>query len=95
MKKVNDMGFITEVSQDEYDNFQNGTVDYDVSYYLAYQIMWKITGPLNNIRLGQYETRAGIIDTNKRLVENADKTFLGMIDFIGGDYTKFSRPTIL
>jgi hypothetical protein len=95
IKKVNDMGFITEISQEEYDNFQNGTVDYDVSYYLTYQIMWKITGPLNNVRLGQYETRAGIIDTNKRLVENANKTFLGITDFIGGEYTKFARPTAL
>lgn len=95
IKKVNDMGFITEISQEEYDNFQNGTVDYDVSFYLTYQIMWKITGPLNNVRLGQYETRAGIIDTNKRLVETGNKTFLGLTDFIGGDYTKFARPSAL
>lgn len=95
IKKVNDIGFIIEISPEEYDNFQNGTVDYDVSYYLTYQIMWKLTGPLNNVRLGQYETRAGIIDTNKRLVETANKTFLGITDFIGGDYTKFARPTAL
>lgn len=95
IKKVNDVGFITEISPEEYDNFQNGTVDYDVSFYLTYQIMWKLTGPLNNVRLGQYETRAGIIDTNKRLVETANKTFLGITDFIGGDYTKFARPTAL
>ena len=95
IKKVNDMGFVIEISPEEYDNFQNGTVDYDVSYYLTYQIMWKLTGPLNNTRLGQYETRAGIIDTNKRLVENGNKTFLGLTDFIGGDYTKFARPTAL
>lgn len=95
IKKVNDMGFIIEISPEEYDNFQNGTVNYDVSFYLTYQIMWKITGPLNNVRLGQYETRAGIIDTNKRLVETGNKTFLGLTDFIGGDYTKFARPTAL
>lgn len=95
IKKVNDMGFITEISPEEYDNFQNGIVDYDVSFYLTYQIMWKLTGPLNTVRLGQYETRAGIIDTNKRLVEGANKTFLGITDFIGGDYTKFARPTAL
>jgi hypothetical protein len=95
IKKINDMGFITEISNEEYDNFQNGTVDYDVSYYLTYQIMWKITGPLNNVRLGQYETRAGIIDTNKRLVETGNKTFLGITDFIGGEYAKFARPSAL
>jgi hypothetical protein len=95
IKKVNDVGFVTEISDEEYANFENGTVDYDVSYYLVYQIMWKLTGPLNSVRLGQYDTRAGIIDTNKRLVEQANKTFLGITDFIGGDYAKFSRPTTL
>jgi hypothetical protein len=43
--------------------------------------------------VSQYDVRAGIIDTNKRLVENANKTFLGIKDFIGDDYAKFSRPT--
>jgi hypothetical protein len=44
--------------------------------------------------VNQYDTRVGIIDTNKRLVETANKTFLGIIDFIGGEYTKFSKPTL-
>ena len=95
IKKVNDQGFITEISDEEYDNFQNGTVDYDVSYFLVYQIMWKLTGPLNSTRVGQYDVRAGIIDTNKRLVESANKTFLGITDFIGEDYSKFARPSVL
>ena len=95
VKKVNDRGFVTEISNDEYASFQNGTVDYDVSDYLSLQILWKITGPLNSVRVSQYDTRAGIIDTNKRLVENANKTFLGIKDFIGEDYTKFARPTAL
>lgn len=94
VKKVNDKGFVIEISPEEYANFQNGTVDYDVSDYLILQILWKITGPLNAVRISQYDTRAGIIDTNKRLVENANKTFLGITDFVGGDYTKFSRPTL-
>jgi hypothetical protein len=93
VKKVNDNGFVTEISPEEYANFQNGTVSYDVSDYLTLQILWKLTGPLNTVRISQYDIRAGIVDTNKRLVEQANKTFLGITDFIGGDYTKFSRPT--
>jgi hypothetical protein len=94
LKKVNDKGFVIEISNEEYANFSNGIVDYDVSDYLSLQILWKLTGPLNTVRLSQYDIRSGIIDTNKRLVENANKTFLGITDFIGGDYTKFSRPTL-
>lgn len=93
VKKVNDKGFVIEISSEEYANLKNGTVNYDVSDYLSIQIFWKITGPLNTVRVSQYDIRNGIIDTNKRLVENANKTFLGITDFIGGDYTKFARPS--
>jgi len=95
IKKVNDLGFITEISPTEYTNFQNGTVDYDVSYYLTYQIRWKLTGPLNSKRVGQYDVRAGIIDTNKRLVETANNTFIGIKEFIGENYSKFARSSTL
>jgi hypothetical protein len=94
IKKNNDRGLVTEISNEEYANFSNGTVDYDISFYQSLQLLWKLTGPLNNTRLGQYEVRAGIIDTNKRLVENANKTFLGITEFIGGEYAKFARPTL-
>lgn len=94
IKRVNDKGFIIEISNQEFDNFSNGTVDYDVSDYLTLQILWKITGPLNSVRVSQYDIRAGIIDTNKRLVETGNKTFLGIYDFIGEEYTKFAKPTL-
>lgn len=92
-KKINQSGYVTEISPTEYDEFQNGKVNYDVSMYLTAQLQWKLTGPLNTRRLSQYDVRAGIIDTNKRLVENLDKTFLGIKAFIGEDYTKYTKPT--
>jgi len=92
-KKVNSPGYVKEISQIEYASIKNGTVPYDVSMWQLLEIFWKLTGPLNQKRISQYDIRAGIIDTNKRLVENANKTFLGITDFIGGDYTKFARST--
>jgi hypothetical protein len=93
IKKENDKGFITEISESEYFDFSSGKVNYDVSFYHAFKITWKITGPLNKVRVSQYDTRAGIIDTNERLVLEAEKTFVGIKDFIGGEYDKFARPT--
>lgn len=93
VKKVNTAGYIIEISQDQYVNIQNGTALYDISMYMTGQILWKLTGPLNAVRVSQYDTRAGIIDTNKRLTENLNKTMLGITDFIGGDYSKWARPT--
>jgi hypothetical protein len=92
-KKENENGFVIEISNDEYNSIISGTADYDIKIYQVINILWKLTGPLKTIRTSQYNTIAGIIDTNQRLVENANKTFLGITDFIGGDYTKFSRPT--
>ena len=94
VKKENEAGFIIEISQDEYNNIVNGDADYDIRLYQVTTILWKLTGPLNNTRKSQYNVIPGIIETNKRLTETANKNFLGIVDFIGGDYTKFARPTM-
>jgi len=92
-KKENERGFITEISQDEYNSIINGTADYDISIYQTTTILWKLTGPLRSKRESQYNVIPGIFETNQRLTENANKTFLGIVDYIGGEYTKYSRPT--
>jgi hypothetical protein len=91
-KKINDT-IIIEISEEEYNNISNGTTDYNIRLYQTTKILWKITGPLKSQRKSQYNIIPGIIDTNQRLTESANKTFLGIIDYIGGDYSKFSKPT--
>lgn len=93
VKMVNQRGYVMEISEQEYSSIVNGTAPYDISFMQTVEILWKLTGPLKSIRISQYDTRAGIIDTNKRLIENASKTFVGLKEFIGEDYSKFSRPT--
>jgi hypothetical protein len=92
-KKVNNKGYITEISEDGYNDIVNGTAQFDISIYQVATILWKISGPLRTIRLSQYDIREGIVETNTRLTDSVEKTFLGMIDFIGGDYIKFAKPT--
>ena len=92
-KKINQSGYVVEISPAEYVDFTNGEVMYDISFYQVVSILWKITGPLNTQRISQYDIRAGIIDTNKRLTEAAEPNFVGIDAFIGGDYTKFAKPT--
>lgn len=93
VKRVNDSGYVTEISPEEYAKILNGTVTYDVSFYLTAQLVWKLIGPLNTVRLSQYDIRSGIIDINKNQVEKLNKTFLGIFDFINEDYARFARPT--
>lgn len=93
IKKINNAGYITEISQEEYTNIENGNVLYDISMYMTATIFWKLTGPLNSVRISQYDTREGIIDCNKRLTEKLNLTFLGITDFIGGQYDKWAKPS--
>lgn len=93
-KKENQKGFIIEISEEEYNSIVNGTADYDVRPYQVTTILWKLTGPLKNTRMSQYNIIPGIIDTNQRLTETANKNFLGIVEFIGGDYSKFATPTM-
>lgn len=93
-KKENEKGYIIEISREEYNNIVNGDTDYDIRLYQVTTILWKLTGPLNNTRKSQYNIIPGIIETNRRLTESANKNFLGIVEFIGGDYTKFARPTM-
>jgi hypothetical protein len=92
-KKINIPGYVIEISPEEYAGIKNGTVNYDISFWQTQELFWKITGPLHQKRISQYDIRAGIIDTNERLVEQANKTFIGIKDFIAGDYAKFAKPT--
>jgi len=92
-KKENEKGFVTEISQEEYNSIVNGTADYDISIYQTAKILWKLTGPLRSQRKSQYNLIPGILETNQRLTEETNKTFIGIVEFIGGDYAKFARPT--
>jgi len=93
-KKENERGFITEIDENEYNGIVNGLVDYDISLYQTTTILWKLTGPLRSTRTSQYNVIPGIIDTNERLTIAADKNFLGIVEWIGGDYAKYARPTL-
>jgi len=92
-KQKNNLGYITEISPAQYTEIKNGNLGYDTSILQTTTIAWKLTGPLNSTRISQYDIRAGIIDTNKRLVEEANPNFFGLIEFIGGNYSKFAKPT--
>ncbi len=72
---------------------QNGEIPDNVLAYETADILWQLTGPLNNKRISQYQVQGGVYDTNKRVTEAEAKTFRGLVEFIGGDYTKFARIT--
>jgi hypothetical protein len=92
-KKRNDIGYVIEINKETYLSLINQDKVYDYVTYQAIDVFWQITGPLRDDRKDKQYKIAGIIDTNKRLVESKDKAFRGLIEFIGDKYDKFARPT--
>jgi hypothetical protein len=94
VKRKNNSGYVTEINPSVYIDIVNGVQGYDTSMLQVCDIAWKLTGPLHTIRISQYDIRSGIIETNERLVKQANLTCFGLYEFIGGQYDKFAKPTI-
>jgi hypothetical protein len=93
-KKRNDIGYVIEISKDTYLSLQLKNSEYDYITYQAIDLFWQITGPLKDTRENRQYKISGIIDTNKRLVETKDKSFRGLIEYIGNKYDKYARPSV-
>lgn len=92
-KKRNEIGYVIEINKSTYDSLLKEDSEYDYITYQVIDLFWQLTGPLKDTRENRQYKVAGIIDTNKRLVEEKDKNFRGLIEFIGGKYDKYARPT--
>lgn len=92
-KNVSGPGFVFEISQLDWTKIQNGNISDTVLGYESTSMLWQLTGPLNDTRKSQYQIQGGIYSTNKRVTEAKQKSFRGIVEFIGGDYTKFAKIT--
>jgi hypothetical protein len=92
-KNVSGPGYVIEISQLDWTKIQNGNISNTVLGYETMDMLWQLTGPLNDTRISQYQIQGGVFSTNKRVTEAKQKSFRGIIEFIGGDYTKFARIT--
>jgi hypothetical protein len=86
-------GYVIEISQEDWSLIQNGQVENNVVGYETIDMLWQLTGPLNDTRVSQYQIIGGVYDTNKRVTEAKQKGFRGIVEYIGGEYTKFARIT--
>lgn len=91
-KKRDQAGFVIEVNKETHDSLKNTDSVYDYITYEAISTFWQITGPLYDNRVNKQYAVAGIIDTNKRLIDLKEPGFPGLKAFIGEDYAKFAKP---
>jgi hypothetical protein len=93
-KEVSGPQYIIEISPLDWSKIQNGNVNANILLgYQAMDMLWQLTGPLNDTRKSQYQIIGGVFSTNKRVTEGKQKGFRGIVEFIGGDYTQFARIT--
>lgn len=93
-KKRNESGYIIEIDKKTFLSLQRFDSPYDYAVYHTMDTYWQLTGPLNDKVDPKTGIRTkGIIDTNKRLIESKDPSFRGLVEYIGGKYDKFSKPS--
>ena len=92
-KNVSGPGFVLEISKLDWTKIQNGNVAANALGYQTMDMLWQLTGPLNDKRISQYQIQGGIIETNTRVTVAKNKGFNGIVAYIGGEYTKYSKPT--
>jgi hypothetical protein len=92
-KNVTGPEYIIEISQTDFAQLQNNNVSPNMLNYQTTSMLWQLTGPLNDTRKSQYQIVGGVFTTNKRVTEAKQVVFRGIIEFIGGEYTKFAKIT--
>lgn len=92
-KNTSGPGYVVEISQTDWADIQDGNTEMTMIAYESTSLLWQLTGPLHDTRVSQYQIKGGVYDTNKRVTEAKAKGFVGLLSFIGEDYTKFARIT--
>lgn len=81
---------IMEINQQTYDNMVNNRGGLNTSIWKVISLFWQISGPLRDERVNNIRTRAGIIDTNQRVLDNAEKNFIGIKQYLT-DLKQFAK----
>ena len=81
---------LMEIDQTTYNNLNDRRGGLNYSLWKVISIFWQISGPLRDQRIKNIRIRAGIIDTNQRVLDNAEKDFIGIKQYLT-DLQQFSR----
>jgi len=82
---------IIEIDQPTYDDILNQKGVYNYPLWKVTSLFWQISGPLEDERPNGSVVRAGVIDTNKRIVDTKEKTFQGIKQYLT-NFQQFYKP---
>lgn len=81
---------VMEINKTTYDNLTQQRGDINYSTWRAISIQWLISGPLHDELVNGIKVRPGIIDTNEKILNQAEKNFIGIKQYLN-NLTQFSK----
>jgi hypothetical protein len=81
---------VMEISKDTFDALNNRSKGLNTSLWKTISIFWQISGPDRTQVVNGIRRQAGIIDTNQRILDNAEKNFIGIKQYLT-DLKQFAR----
>jgi hypothetical protein len=81
---------VMEIDKTTFDNLTKQRGDVNYSTWRAISIQWQISGPLNDELVNGIKVRPGIIDTNEKILNQAEKNFIGIKQYLS-NLTQFAR----
>jgi hypothetical protein len=81
---------VMEISKDTFDALNNRSKGLNTSLWKTTSIFWQISGPERTQVVNGIRRQAGIIDTNQRVIEQAEKNFIGLKQYLT-DLKQFAR----
>jgi hypothetical protein len=81
---------VMEIDKTTFDNLTKQRGDLNYSVWRAISIQWQISGPLHDELVNGIKVRPGIIDTNEKILNQAEKNFIGIKQYLSNP-TQFAR----
>lgn len=82
---------LLEISKEVYESIKNRDERYDYAGWDVTSLFWQISGILNDVNVGGIPTKAGVIDTNSRIVRMKTRNFPGLDKYLT-NFQEFYRP---
>lgn len=81
---------VMEIDKTTFDNLTKQRDNLNYSVWRAISIQWQISGPLNDELVNGIKVRPGIIDTNEKILNQAEKNFIGIKQYLS-NLTQFAK----
>jgi hypothetical protein len=77
--KLSSNPIYTEVNKNSYYSLQNSN---ESKYFNSVEVLWKIYGPLYDVKQNSVLVKGGIVDSNLRSIQEANKTMPGIANYL-------------